>query len=122
MERTFLRFSVASAAVVATIFACGARGARGTVARPRPSNDPIMKKARRGKRQNLRGELAPSYRFDYSKAKPNRFARKLAKESVIVVLDPDVARVYRNSKSVNSALRSAMSTKTSARKRSRRVG
>lgn len=54
-------------------------------------------------------ELRPEYRFDYSVAKPNRFASKFQSGSVAVVLDPDVAAVFRTPESVNSLLRSVIS-------------
>jgi hypothetical protein len=54
-------------------------------------------------------ELKPEYRFDYRKAKPNRFAAAMPKDAVAVVLDPDVAAVFNSSKVVNSLLRSVIS-------------
>jgi len=45
------------------------------------------------------------YKFDYSKAKPNRFASRLGEEAIAVVLDPDVAAVYTTSEAANQALR-----------------
>ena len=45
------------------------------------------------------------HRFDYQKAKPNRFASQLGGESIVVVLDPDVAAVFTTSEEVNQALR-----------------
>lgn len=51
-------------------------------------------------------ELRPEYRFDYRRSKPNRFAERLSQGAVAVVLDPDVASVFRTSESVNSLLRS----------------
>src|SRR3970040_1188416 len=53
-------------------------------------------------------DLRPEYRFDYSRAKPNRFAPQFAAGSVAVVLDPDVASVFRTSESVNVLLRSVL--------------
>lgn len=53
-------------------------------------------------------DLAPKYRFDYSKSKPNRFARQVARNAVVVVLDPDVAAVFRDPKMVNSLLRATI--------------
>lgn len=50
-------------------------------------------------------DLQSHYDFDYSKAKPNRFASLIKQESVMVVLDPDVADVFPTSESVNEALR-----------------
>lgn len=52
---------------------------------------------------NMRTE----YRFDYSKAKPNRFAAA-AKGSRVVILEPDVAKVFENSEAVNKALRALL--------------
>lgn len=61
-----------------------------------------------------------SYSFDYSKSKENRFARRISKDAVVVVLDPDVADVFRDSKRVNSLLRATIAA---VRKRgSRRAG
>ncbi|MEZ4729598.1 MAG: hypothetical protein R3E79_20915 [Caldilineaceae bacterium] len=50
-------------------------------------------------------ELKEHYDFDYSKAKPNRFAARLAQEQVMVVLDPDMAAIFPTSEAVNEALR-----------------
>jgi hypothetical protein len=50
-------------------------------------------------------ELHEHYNFDYSQAKPNRFAQQFNEESTIVVLDPDVAAVFTNSETANQALR-----------------
>ena len=52
-----------------------------------------------------RDDLKPHYDFDYSKAKPNRFAAGLAQDRVMVVLDPDMAAIFPSSKAVNEALR-----------------
>ena len=52
--------------------------------------------------------MRPEYRFDYSQARPNRFAARMGDETVTVVLDPDVARVFRGDASVNKALRLVM--------------
>ena len=48
------------------------------------------------------------YRFDYRKSRPNRFAPLMKGETVAVVLDPDVASVFRSPESVNSLLRSVI--------------
>lgn len=52
-------------------------------------------------------ELRDEYALDYAKSKPNRFAAKL-KGTTVVVLQPDVAEVFRSSKAVNDLLRSAI--------------
>lgn len=51
-------------------------------------------------------ELLPEYQFDYSKAKPNRFATK--SERTVVVLDEDLSRVFKTPESVNKALRALL--------------
>jgi hypothetical protein len=48
------------------------------------------------------------YRFDYRKSRPNRFASLVKARTVAVVLDPDVASVFRSPESVNSLLRSVV--------------
>ena len=48
--------------------------------------------------------LRPEYRLDYSKAKPNRFADQWDDGPVVVVLDPDVAEVFKTPASANKAL------------------
>lgn len=53
-------------------------------------------------------DLRSEYKFDYSEARPNRFARG-ASQQVVVVLDPDVARVFTDPESVNTALRALLS-------------
>jgi hypothetical protein len=54
----------------------------------------------------MRGE----YSFDYSWAKPNRFAAKLNPPVIAVVLEPDVASVFDSSAKVNAQLRSVISS------------
>ena len=52
--------------------------------------------------------MRKEYRFDYRRAKPNRFAEKMSKEVVAVVLEPDVAAVFNSSEAVNALLRSVI--------------
>ena len=52
--------------------------------------------------------MRAEYRFDYGKAKPNPYAARLGKNTVVVVLDPDVAAVFGTSESVNDFLRSVI--------------
>ena len=73
----------------------------------------VRKKAAR-KGQTMRSE----YRFDYTKAKPNRFANKMPEDTVAVVLEPDVAAVFKSSEAVNAFLRSVISAIPSKRKQS----
>jgi len=53
-------------------------------------------------------ELRAEYRFDYTKSRPNRFAARMTKGVVAVVLDPDVASAFPTSTAVNAALLSMM--------------
>lgn len=70
-----------------------------------------MKETPRAKRTIAADDdLKPEYNFDYTQAKPNRFAAQAQAGSVAVLLDPDVARVFRNSGSVNSVLRALLET------------
>jgi hypothetical protein len=79
-----------------------------------------MKKRRSPRVRYAVSDLAPEYRFNYSKSKPNRFARKIAKNAVVVVLDPDVATVFRDPRKVNSLLRATIAALK--KPGSRRVG
>jgi hypothetical protein len=54
-------------------------------------------------------EMASEYRFDYKKAKPNRFAARMKNEPLIVMIEPDVAKVFKSSEQVNKALRMLIS-------------
>ena len=63
----------------------------------------------RKKKATKREALRPEYRFDYSKSKPNRFASRMSEGSVAVVLEPDVAAIFKSSKTVNALLRSVIS-------------
>jgi hypothetical protein len=62
----------------------------------------------RKKRQPLRVAMQKEYRFDYRRAKPNRFAEKMSEGVVVVVLEPNVAAVFKSSESVNALLRSVI--------------
>ena len=39
-------------------------------------------------------DMLPEYHFDYSQARPNRFAGRISEERVVVVLDPEVSQVF----------------------------
>jgi hypothetical protein len=58
----------------------------------------------------LNDDLLPEYDFDYSQARPNRFAERMATDSIVVVLDPDVAEVFKTPDAVNRVLRALIST------------
>ncbi len=59
-----------------------------------------MKKKRRTQRA---GNVLSEY--DFSKARRGKYARRYAKGTNLVVLAPDVARVFPDSQAVNEALR-----------------
>jgi hypothetical protein len=61
-------------------------------------------------------ELRPQYRFDYRKAKPNRFVGQPEEDRVVVVLDPDVSEVFQTPDSVNEVLRALIKTMPARRK------
>jgi len=53
-------------------------------------------------------DMRAEYHFDYRKARPNRFAAR-SKDRLIVVLDPDVSKVFKTPEAVNTALRALIS-------------
>ena len=55
-------------------------------------------------------KMLSEYTFDYSKARPNRFAEYITSETLTVVLDPDVAAVFQTSDAVNRVLRALIET------------
>lgn len=75
-----------------------------------------MKKApARKSKPSTTDELCDEYKFDYSKAKPNRFASRVDQSRLVVSLDPDVSEVFTTTDAVNKALRAlieAMPTTT----------
>lgn len=52
-------------------------------------------------------DILPEYNFDYTKAKPNRFAAN--QPLITITLDADVAKFFNTSKSVNNVLRAILS-------------
>lgn len=58
-----------------------------------------MKKARRDRRPEMLRE------YDFSKGVRGKYAKRYVEGSNVVVLSPDVAKVFRTSESVNEALR-----------------
>ena len=54
-------------------------------------------------------DISAAYKFDYKKAKPNRFANRMKDSPLVVVLDPDVAKVFTSTEEVNKALRAIIS-------------
>jgi hypothetical protein len=68
-----------------------------------------MKKTKAPKPDQVSDDLRSEYRFDYHTARPNRFAGQ-AKENRVVVLDPDIARVFTTPEAVNNVLRALIHT------------
>lgn len=65
-----------------------------------------MNETHKEKSQNFDDKLQTEYRFDYHKAKPNRFAaRSGTQQLTVVILDEDVAQVFTTAESVNKVLR-----------------
>ena len=61
------------------------------------------------KSKDITDDLRPEYDFDYSKAVRGKHAKRLLEEgSNIVVLEPDIARNFKSSEAVNTALRSLL--------------
>ena len=48
-------------------------------------------------------EILPEY--DFSRARPNKYASRYAKGSIVITLDPDVAAVFPGARQANEALR-----------------
>lgn len=61
-------------------------------------------------KEDLRDDLLPEYSLDYAHAHPNRFADKLSRNIELVTLDPDVANVFKDAKTVNAVLRALIIT------------
>jgi hypothetical protein len=53
-------------------------------------------------------DILPDY--DFSSGVRGKYAKRYAKGSNVVVLDPDVAKVFANSKNVNRSLRNLAKT------------
>jgi hypothetical protein len=66
-------------------------------------NDEVMKKAREKENEMLR-------EYDFSQGVRGKYARRYAQGTNVVVLEPDVAKVFPNAQAVNSSLRSLAET------------
>ncbi len=70
-----------------------------------------MKKTKVGDRPlEPSDELRSEYAFDYTQARPNRFASPSDRDRLVVALDPDVSKVFTTAESVNSLLRALIET------------
>lgn len=64
--------------------------------------------------------MQSEYSFDYSKGKPNRFAGRISKERLVVLLDPEVSEVFTTPESVNTVLRALVTALPEISKRKAR--
>ena len=70
-----------------------------------------MKKTQISKsRDTVSDDILPEYNFDYRKARPNRFAARINKGRLVVILDQDVSKVFTTPESVNTVLRALIKT------------
>ena len=65
---------------------------------------------------NISDEMRDEYQFDYSKAKPNRFASQIGQDQLMIVLDPDVAAIFKTPESVNQVLRAIITLMSKMKK------
>jgi hypothetical protein len=69
------------------------------------------------------GQMRSEYNFDYRKARPNRFAGRMDKASLVVLLDPDISEVFTTPESVNTVLRArAVKSKAAGKSAAREIG
>ena len=59
----------------------------------------IQKKSRRSEERSMKSN------YDFSQAIRGKYTRRYAKGANVVILEPDVAKVFPTSKAVNSSLR-----------------
>ena len=69
----------------------------------------------------MNDDLRAEYSFDYSTAKPNRFAKGLQRGGRLIVLDPEMAAAFPDSKLVNEALRSVLRSSTELKQTDQRI-
>ena len=79
----------------------------------------------KAKGHRVRGDMRQEYVFDYSTAVRGKHYGRLPNDgtTVVVVLEPDVAKAFRDSKAVNEALRAQLQFSEATRRlTSRRAG
>jgi len=63
----------------------------------------------KAKEKKISDKLRPEYNFDYSKAVRGKYYKRILEEGAnVVMLEPDVAKVFTDSAAVNDALRSLL--------------
>lgn len=70
-----------------------------------PNGDNMKKTHAKSKtvREVAEDDLLPEY--DFSNARPNKYAARYAEGTNVILLDPDVAKDFPDAKAVNEALR-----------------
>jgi hypothetical protein len=68
----------------------------------------MKKKPQRSDDQSIRDD------YDFSRGVRGKYARRYAQGTNVVVLEPDVAKVFPNSKAVNMSLRKLIRRRSSA--------
>jgi hypothetical protein len=68
----------------------------------------MKKKPSKPARNGMRGD------YDFWQGERGKYARRYAEGTNVVVLEPDVAKVFRNSKKVNASLRKLIRAEASA--------
>lgn len=80
-----------------------------------------MKDKKDKKEKKETDDLRSEYNFDYSKAVRGKYYQRLIEEgSNVAILDPDIAKAFRDSVSVNEALRSLLEFTRSTKRLTRR--
>jgi len=66
----------------------------------------------KAKEETTNAELRSEYDFDYSRAIRGKYCRRILEEGAnVVMLEPDVAKVFVDSAAVNDALRSLLESR-----------
>lgn len=65
-------------------------------------------KKKPAKSKSKKDDLKPEYDFDYKQGKPNRFTSGMKPGGRMVILDPEVAAVFKESKAVNDILKAVI--------------
>ena len=69
-----------------------------------------MKKTSTSSDTSRNDDMQVEYQFDYTKARPNRFASPIPEGGRVIVLDPDIAKVFTSPEAVNAVLRALIAT------------
>lgn len=74
-------------------------------------------------KSELNDWLRPGYkRSDFGDLVRGKYAKRIRESTNVVVLDPQVAKVFPNDKAVNEALRGLIGSRSTTRVRSKRKG